>query len=58
MAYTDEELMLLEQLTYLNDDVYKAAGLNDFLKVTDIKAANDIEALLEAFNSTAIQVVL
>jgi len=55
MAYTDEELMLLEQLTYLNDDVYKAAGLNDFLKVTDIKAANDIEALLEAFNSTAIQ---
>ncbi len=36
MALTDRELMLLEQLTYLTEDVYEAAGV-DYVDIKEVK---------------------
>ena len=52
---TDEELCMLEQLTYLDEDVAKAAGINDiFSKINDIHKTNSISEILEDFNDKAL----
>ena len=33
MNITDEELLMIEHLTYLNEDVAKAAGINEYPKI-------------------------
>ena len=47
MEYTDGELMLLEQLTYLNDDVYNAAGIPDC--ADGYQTSKDVGQLLQDF---------
>ncbi len=46
---TDEQLMLLEQLTYLNENVYNAAGIKPKNK------ADNVEKLLEGFDESALE---
>jgi hypothetical protein len=48
---SDEELMLLEQLTYIEDIVFKAAGIED---VPPIEEINSIEELLVLFDDEAL----
>ena len=52
MNLTDEQLMLLEQITYLNDDVFDAAGLS--LRKYDYENAKSVDDLIDAFNETAL----
>ena len=57
MMLTDEELQILEQLTYLNNDVAKAAGINGGVSfdnddhISDILSEFDDEALRELENN-------
>ncbi len=53
MEYTDEELMLLEQLTYLNDDVYDAAGISD--SADSYQTAKNVERLLNDFGENELK---
>lgn len=55
MYLTDEELCMLEQLTYLDEDVAKAAGINDvFSKINDMHKTNKIFDILEDFDDKAL----
>ena len=53
MYLTDEQIMLLEQLTYLTNDVADAAGviLGPYDSVDDVLQQFDVEALQELENS-------
>ena len=51
MDLTDEELMLLEQLTYLEDIVFEAAGIKD---APDIDQIHSVKELIDLFNETAL----
>ena len=53
---TDEELCMLEQLTYLDEDVAKAAGINDvFAKINmDAHGRHSIDYILSYFNDKAL----
>ena len=50
MNITDEELLMIEHLTYLNESVAKAAGL----KGIELVENRSIYTLLSSFDSTAI----
>lgn len=50
MNITNEELLMLEQLTYLNNDVAKAAGIEKL----NMNKGNAICSILAEFDSTAI----
>ena len=45
---TDQDLALLEQLTYVNKDLYEAAGINH--KVIQPEAGKDVASLLRYFD--------
>ena len=49
---TDEELLILEQLTYIDDEVLCKAGLKD--EILDFTGANTVKALLSDFDDTAL----
>lgn len=49
MYLNDSEMMLLEQLAYLNDNVYKASG------VSKISAPKTIEEMLSVFTDEALE---
>ena len=53
MNITDEELLMLEHLTYLNEDVTKAAGISEYPKIGEFKNQS-IYNILSSFDSTAI----
>ena len=55
MYLTDEELCMLEQLTYLDEDVAKAAGINNaFSKINDSNKTYTISEILDAFNDKVL----
>ena len=52
---TDEELCMLEQLTYLDEDVAKAAGINNnFSKINSDMKTLSILDILEDFDDKAL----
>ena len=52
---TDEELCMIEQLTYLDEMVAEKAGINDsFSKVNNRYIGNSIERILADFDDAAI----
>lgn len=53
MAYTDSDLALIEMITYINDDVLKAAGINP----SDYKVEKpmSIEDILAVFDKKALE---
>ena len=51
MSYSDEELMLLEQFTYIEDIVFEAAGIKD---APDIDQIHSVKELIDLFNETAL----
>lgn len=55
MNITDEELLMLEHLTYLDKDVAEAAKVNGFSNV-NLKTFEDdtVYEILQKFDSTAI----
>ncbi len=55
MNLTDQELLMLEQLCYINSDVASAAGVSDFSKI-DINVFQNktINEILQVFDETAI----
>lgn len=55
MYLTDEELCMLEQLTYLDEDVAKAAGINNnFSKINSDMKTLSILDILEDFDDKAL----
>ena len=55
MYLTDEELCMLEQLTYLDEDVAKAAGINSrFSKINSDDITHSISVILEDFDDKAL----
>lgn len=56
MYLTDEELCMLEQLTYLDEDVAKAAGINDVFAKINMKdhVDNYIGNILRFFDDKAL----
>ena len=50
MSFTDEELMLLEQFTYMEDIVFEAAGV----PVPDMEKIRSVDQLLERFDDKAL----
>ena len=55
MNITDEELLMLEHLTYLNEEVAEAAKVNGFSTVNLEDFEGDtVYEILQQFNSTAI----
>lgn len=53
MNITDEELLMIEHLTYLNEDVAKAAGINEYPKIGEFKNQS-IYNIVNVFDSNAI----
>lgn len=47
MNITDEELLMIEHLTYLNEDVAKASGIDEF----KINKGDSIYSILAEFDS-------
>lgn len=56
MYLTDEELCMLEQLTYLDEDVSKAAGINNIFSKINLSQHKGqfISAILEDFDDKAL----
>ncbi|MDE5569316.1 MAG: DUF2974 domain-containing protein, partial [Ruminococcus sp.] len=56
MYLTDEELCMLEQLVYLDEDVARAAGISEFFSKINIEQHGDksIAKILEDFNDAAL----
>ena len=50
MNITDEELLMIEHLTYLNEDVAKASGIDEF----KINKGDSIYSILAEFDSNAL----
>ncbi len=55
MVLTDNELGMIEQLTYLTPAVAEEAGIEGFKGVTGIKKGCDISKILECFDEDALQ---
>lgn len=52
---TDEELCMLEQLTYLNENVTKIAGIQDtFFRINNRNINDKIENILSVFDDVAL----
>ena len=56
MYLTDEELCMLEQLTYLDEDVAKAAGINEhFSKINALEhVTQSVSQILSLFDDKAL----
>jgi hypothetical protein len=50
---TDQELALLEQVTYINKELYKAAGIDESVHV--IAEGDTVDSILENFDDEAIE---
>ena len=55
MDLTDNQLGMIEQLTYLNKDVAAAAGISGFNGIKDGHSGMTIEQILACFNEEALQ---
>lgn len=52
---TDEELCMLEQLTYLNENVTEIAGIqDDFFRINNNNITHNISKILEVFTQEAL----